>query len=398
MKTPMSWLVAQRLAVLLLLLLFCCSNPDEEDITPPTQGGQPLTPAEADAALESFQFSSSKKINGSVPTVANTSLVKTDNGDTIYVLPGIKNIIQVSHPEGRPIKGVYFAASGSAFYYDVPALAEQKEESDTISLIIFEIDPDDLDGTLHVPIEITPYDESEQPIDILERIITVEDPSDKSKGCSILQSGDTTTADGFSNTAWSWRWSMILDMNDQIVNMTIRGKPHRNDFTYQGCCKGTACPTQYLEGGIRKWKYDKEFDLHTVYTIAYEIFQFYKNGTFYRRTNEISSYLSNADDDTDWCTVEPVISDRFQAVDYYGTHDYAPGDARIFYSNTHTSCAASSMCGYASSGGDVTATCNSMIISSTIEGQRSIRLYSKFYGATGPVIEDDSIIRGLWKK
>src|SRR5689334_5996445 len=102
MKTSVSWQALSRLAVVALLFLFCCSDPDADEITPAApEEEEELAPEEADALLESFSFSSGKKITGNVPEVTNTALVKNDNGDTIYVLPGVKTLIQISHPKER---------------------------------------------------------------------------------------------------------------------------------------------------------------------------------------------------------------------------------------------------------------------------------------------------------
>jgi hypothetical protein len=394
MKAFMSrWGIA-RWVVFPLLFVVCCSDPEADEITPPPQEEEEeeITPLDADAALKSFSFASSLKITGSAPTVTNTSLVRTDNGDTIYVLPGIKNLIRVSHPESRPIKGVYFAASGSTFYYDAPI--QEEEESDTVSIIIFEVNPDDLEKPVNVPVEITPYDNSNQPIDVIERIITVEDPSDN--GCSILQDGDTSNIDNIYG--WHWRWTVTLDMNDQPVAINAPGRNHINNFKYQGCCKNTACPALVFEEGVQKWIYDKEFDVSTYYSIVYEWFEFYTNGTFFRQTIELSSGISNANDSTDWCTEEPVISDYTDEVLYFGTHDYVPGNTGVSYGTTHSICDDPlGLCGYGSRGGELTASCHAMIITVNLEGQKNMRMYTRQYGNPLIITDENGIERTVWR-
>lgn len=373
METSISWLAA-RLAVLVLLFLFCCSDPEADEVTPPPQEEdeeEEITPADADAMLESFSFTSATKITGSVPAVANTSLIKTSSRDTIYTMPGIKDLIRISHPESRPVKGMYFALKGSSFYYDV--LIDTEEKSDTVSVIFFEIDPNKIDeeissGSIEVPIEITAYDESGQPIDIIERILTIENPSDNS--CNILEH------------SWHWEWSAILS-NDQLVNLNARGETYPNNFTFTDCCLGSFCPKYDAN---QEPYYDVEIPISLFYSIAYEWFEFYSDGLFYRETMESSSYISNAGEDRnrdqnpftfDPCDWEPVIKIKTELVNYYGTHDYVPGNTSLSYIITDDSCGDDFGCGYGSRGGQLITSCHLMVIVHGTEGQKSMRMYTR---------------------
>ncbi len=52
---------------------------------------------------------------------------------------------------------------------------------------------------------------------------------------------------------------------------------------------------------------------------------------------------------TDWCAQIPGYSTRDSYVDYYGTHDYAPGDTNIRYITTRSACDDPiGICGYGS--------------------------------------------------
>jgi hypothetical protein len=383
--------------VFALLFVFCCSDPVEETVTPPgnnEEDEEETTPENVDDILGSFLFTGGTKVTGSLPTVANTSLIRTNSRDTIYTIPGIKDMMRISHPVGRFIKGIYIAAQGSSFYYDVPVTLE--EESDTVSIVSYEFDNEEMEEPVQVPIDIVAYDEADQPIDVIERIITIEDPDHNN--CSILQDGDTSNTDNMHG--WDWKWSVILDMNDQLVNINAPGLTYTNDFNYQACCKGSACPALIYENGqLKEIKYDREFPVSTYYTIGVEWFEFYRDGTFYRYTAESSSAISNASDSTDWCVESPIVTVTLDEVFYYGTHDYEPGNTSISYGTTHSRCDDPlGLCGYGSSGGLLTETCHTMFIISNLEGQKSVRKYTRrFRSGTVGIPEDEIEIITVWE-
>ena len=374
MKISACWLYAARLAVLALLFLFCCSDPVEDEVTPKQEQKEEITQDQADALLETFSFTAAApKITGSVPTVTNTSLIKTNNRDTIYVLPGIKNLIRLSHPESRPIKGLYFAAKGSSFYYDVAI--DDEEDSDTVSVILFEINPEEIEPPYDIPIEITAYDDNSQPIDIIERTITVEKPHEGD--CGILQPGDTANIDVLQG-GWFWEWTVLLNPDGQPAFINAPARQFFSTQTHSGCCDGSACPALVIDPNTHQaeWIYDSEFTVTTYYTILLEYFNFFTNGTFHRFTVEGQSAI-NADD-TDWCNGVPAFSYYRDDVYYYGTHDYTPGSNRISYATTHSDCADPlGLCGYGSRGGQLTFSCHAMIITAGSESQKEIRMYRK---------------------
>ena len=396
MKTSMRWLSTTRVVVLAVLFLFCCSDPAEDEVTPPKneqekEKEEEMSQVDADVALKAFSFTSARQITGAVPTVVNSSLLKTNSRDTVYVLPEIKNLIRISHPESRPVKGIYLAVQGSTFYYDVPI--DEEEESDTVSVILFEIEPENIEIPYDIPVDITAYDDSGQPIDILERIITVEKPNNNM--CDILDDGDTATND-WART-WQWRWTTLLDQNDQPVRIHAPGRMYYSSQTHSGCCDNSACPAYVVDPNtkIGKWVYDSEFTVDTHYAILYEGFKFYKNGTFTRVTIERQSAVDA--DGTDWCNGVPQLTDYLDDVTYFGGHDYSPGDTKISYGTTRSVCADPlGLCGYGSRGGQLTYSCHAMIITAGVEGQKEMRMYTRTYG--NPVlVEEEGITRTIWK-
>jgi hypothetical protein len=393
MKTSMRWLSASRVAVLAVLFLFCCSDPADEDVKPPeNKPGEKneVPPVDADAAMKAFSFTSATQKTGNVPTVVNSSLLKTDTRDTIYVLPQVMNIIRISHPKDRVVKGIFFAVVGSGFYYEVPLHAE--EETDTVSVILYEIDPDEIQLPYDIPVEITAYDDNAQPIDILERIITLEEPN--SGFCDILQDGDTTSTDWFRS--WVWQWTVLLDHNEQPLLINAPAKLHLTQQEHSGCCENSACPSYVVDPNTKvgEWVYDSKFSVTSSYGIFSELFTFYRNGTFSRYTAELHSTLD--EENTDYFNGVPSMKLYVDEVFYFGPHDYAPGDTQISYHTLRSNCADPlGLCGYGSRGGSVTASCHAMMISTGIESQKEVRMYTRMYGQT-VLTEENGITRTTW--
>ncbi len=260
------------IVVLLAITLFAtCSDPAEDQDITPKEEEKEITKDEADALLETLSFTASTKIpriSGTVPPVANTSLVKTNSGDTIYTMPGIKMPLRISHPMSTAVKGWYIAAKNSSFYFDVPI--DDEEDSDSVSVVIIEVDPKNIELPYDIPVEITPYDEANQPIDSIKVIVTIEQPS--SNGCDILIKGDTANV---GKIDWIWSWTMVFDPDE---NATFINAPNRVFSAIQhptGCCS-PACPAIVCDPAtnICQSVFDSQVSAQTSYEIKVSISTF----------------------------------------------------------------------------------------------------------------------------
>ncbi len=243
------------LTVMLASLFYAsCSDPEEEiatayatTATTTKQEDEEITQADIESFLESLGFTTSSKVIGSAPTVTNTSIIKMDSKDTIYTMPGQKIPVRISHPEAVALQGVYIASKNSTFYLDVPL--DEEEDSDTVSVIIIEF-PEDEDVPNDVPLEIIPYDQSKNPVDIVERIITIEEPENGS--CDFLKDGDTTS---IGPPEWVWHYTVVFDHNGDPKFVNAPGRVFAATQEPTGCCADApACPIlkkdpshQYME-------------------------------------------------------------------------------------------------------------------------------------------------------
>lgn len=386
------------MAVLAITLLFC-SDPAEEDGTPNTNELEDEKPKEeesqleADVALKVFSFASAVVKSGSAPTVANTSLLKSNSYDTIFTLPDMINLLRISHPQRTAVKGFYIAVSGSSFHYEVPVF---EEESDTVSAIFYEIDLEELEEVLdsyNIPLEITAFDNDGVPIDVIERIVTVERPG--TSMCDIRIEGDTTSYD-FSH-AWNWEWTVLLDHNDEPIDYFAPGKIYFTEQDHSGCCEDKGpCPLISVDPNTQEvsWVYHSTFSISTYYVIDQEEFMFYKDGTFTRTTGELQFALDV--EGTDWCNGIPSMIHNYDAVFYYGTHDYLAGDSHLSYTTTRSICEDPlGLCGYGSRGGNLQNSCHAMMVIAGSEGQKEIRMYTKRYGRPQYVYEG-GVRKTIW--
>jgi hypothetical protein len=372
--------VLQRLGLAAVILsaaimLPGCSDPADENENPSNNNtpGE-LTQEEADVFMDRIGFTSSTKMTGTIPPVIKASLVKTDSKDTIYILENLKMPLRISHPASMELSGVFIKAENSSFYYDVPI--DEEEESDTVAVVILEIEPDDQAAASDVPIEIIPYGPSKSPVDIIKRVIRVEEPSSE---CDLLIDGDTSDLE---EVHWIWHSTTILDENESVKFLN---SPSRADTAIQrpwGCC-GTppACPELKLDPATGKytWVYDSRVTATTYYSIAYEGFSFYKNGTYTRISIELIKNFNPAT--TDWCSKRAGYNERETIVEYHGTHDYKPGNTSIIYITKNKKCDDPlGLCGYGSRPGAITQSCHLLVITasaSAAEGQKQkeIRVY-----------------------
>ena len=144
-----------------------------------------------------------------------------------------------------------------------------------------------------------------------------------------------------------------------------------------GCCEdGTACPILKKDPITNTWKYEynSKVKAQTSYSIEFEFFTFFRDGTFRRSTMEnIRNFNAET---TDWCAQIPAYNTRDSYVEYYGTHDYVPGDTNIRYITTRSACDdPNGICGYGSRPGDLKFSCHTMTITAGVEGSREERMY-----------------------
>jgi hypothetical protein len=359
-----------------------CSDPAEQDTSPTNNTGE-VTKEEADLFMGQLKFSESTKISGTIPNVANTNLLRTNSKDTIYTMGGVTLPIRISHPQSTSIGGVFITVENATYYYDVPVYEE--EESDTVSVIVLEVEPDnssqggiELPGG--VPAKIVAYDQNNVPVDLITRVIVVEKPS---AGCDLLMDGDSSDLNKIPfRYDWIWHSTTVLDSVGAPSFVSLPGRVYTSTQRPLGCClPDPYCPTPLHNPttNMTEWIYDAQVTAVTSYMIHTEAFSFYKNETFVRLTIETIKNFNAKD--TDWCSEVPAYNERESIVNYQGTHNYKPGNKSISYITKNKICDDPlGLCGYGSRGGSIEQTCHVLKITEnsgadTGENQKQIRVY-----------------------
>jgi hypothetical protein len=195
MKVKIRWVTLPLVVMVVATIYSSCSVTEDENTVPKQPGGE-ITKEEADAILDGFSFLRSTKVTGSVPSVTGTTVVKMNSSDTLVIIPKVRIPIRFSHPKGVELGGIFISVKNSTFYYDVPI--SDREDSDTVSVVIFEIDPAKMDGSSKkveylrsFQASIFTYDRNKQPIDSLTRIFSIERLSVDDINCNILTEGHT---------------------------------------------------------------------------------------------------------------------------------------------------------------------------------------------------------------
>jgi hypothetical protein len=386
MKTKITWRLS-ILALVSVLMLLRCANPEDE-VTPPDEPGKgELTPAEADALLGKLSFAASAKVTGALPSVPNTERVRTESKDTIYSMPGLALPIRLYHP-GAKIKGWYISVINSSFYYDVPV--EETEKGDSVTIIFPQIPPDNTnsDAPYDMPLKIVPYDESKQPVDIIERQLSVEKPN--ANTCGLL------TQPGDNMFEWIWNCSYTVDPNNK---RTFFNYPHKKAITEAnptGCCNTqAACPALVCDPNTKvcQWVYNAQVNMVQSYGIEHEFCSFYSDGKYERTTQETNKSFDPIA--TDWCNKVPAYIHQTIDVVYKGNHTYQPASPNISFTNTTSECDPPDplgLCGFSLLGGEVKVGCNLLVIVRDRLNIEFTKSYKAFTRHPGKITKEDAAI------
>lgn len=351
------------LPFLLLVGIICCSSclPNEDQPDP----GDPVIPSqqiEPDRASDLLVLPNANRITGTMPSAPNGQ-IKMEIQDTIFSVKGyaLGNRIQfLKDHASQDISGYYVGVKGASLYYDVPeeyidGQYIPEEEADTSSVLIIDLDPgsEDLPYPFTVEITIQPHTPTGDPLDQFDRVITVEDPSDKSV-CNTIAAQP-------SNNRIHWIWDYtIREYNGQILNVLAPDIATTVNSVAAGCCApqtGKSYTTSSSPSCVpnvntphMQWR---EFQIADFSVRPYELWQIYNDGTIYVWSVLLQSIYNRSE--SDFCG--PFIAFDNSEEDIYGegTHDFVPGGDQISFDWTRWDG------GYRARSGTVIYTCNTLI-------------------------------------
>ncbi|MEM7375032.1 MAG: hypothetical protein AAF587_40940 [Bacteroidota bacterium] len=343
-----------------MIVIVAC-QPTETTPEPETPINQ-LRSIDPDLASSMLVFPHSTQIDGQLPP-APDGQIKMEVRDTIFSVKGypLGNRIQLlKEHHSQDISGYYVAVKGASFYFDVPEefldgqyIAE--EESDTSSVLILDLDPglEDVNYPLTVEITIQPHTPTGDPLDQFDRVITVEDPADKSV-CNTIAAQP-------SNNRIHWIWDYtIREYNGQILNVLAPDIATTVNSIAAGCCAPLTGKSYTVSSSPScvpnvntphmQWK---EYHIADFSVRPYELWQIYNDGTVSVWSVLLQSIYNRSR--SDFCG--PFIAFDPSEEDIYGegTHDFVSGGEQFNFDWSRWDG------GYRPRGGTVIYTCHTMI-------------------------------------
>ncbi len=232
----------------IVLCIEACSNDPEELMKDPpvanplgegNQGGgkdtivAPADSLEVNLILEHLSLKDATKVNGEMPVVPNTPL-PSDAKDTIYLAKDmpVGYRIPIRHNGMYDITGVFVGIQNGSFYYDVPVVADEAQDSTDV----FYVNIDDLpvadfqEFPISFPIHLMPHVNG-MPIKDHIGVLTIEKPnsddSNNSNYCFVTLPAGTDPVPFF----WGWEYSFIFDESGNLIRKEAtdlnKNKPYR---------------------------------------------------------------------------------------------------------------------------------------------------------------------------
>jgi hypothetical protein len=304
---------------------------DDQSNNPNNNPGNPVT-NDPDEIAEYLMLADASKITGNLPAAPDGQL-KINVKDTIYMAKGfpIGERLVVKHDGSYDITGVYVGIENSSFYYDVPVVeAEAQDSSDVIYLNLG--DTEGFNWDFPFTLILLPHADG-LPWDKFIRVVKIEDPEEDA-GNSI------TVPKNFSLDLvhWEWIYTVMVDPSDPEGNVLhFEGKGVKKISAYQtgGCCNddGTSttvandpyCFSKYSDGTPNpNWR---SIDVSHYFMWAYDVLYLYNDGTFRQANTSIqTNYRPSL---SDFCNNEAAYDFDISTFVKFGTHDFTPGANQI---------------------------------------------------------------------
>lgn len=264
-------------------------DPDENDSSNNNSNNNGEITLEADEAAELLSLENATRLSGSLPEAPDKQL-KINVEDTIYLMEGTFRgaKILVKHDGLYDITGFYIGVENSSFYFDVPVVIEEAQDSTDVVFINLGA-TDGLDWDFSFPIAIIPHADG-IPWDKFIKVVKAEKPVDpeKDQGCSFAVPASVATDSIRTQRAWIWDYTVLLNYNDEFVHYEAPGLKKVSTYTTGGCCNedGTSttvandpyCYEKHNTGEQNKrWR---SLDVSHFYVLIFDEVTFFDNGRF----------------------------------------------------------------------------------------------------------------------
>ena len=352
----------------LLWVVACESDIDPMDDDQSNNSNNNQVAIDPDEIAEYLMLADASKITGDLPTAPDGQL-KINVKDTIYLLKGFPygERVVIRHNGLYDISGFYVGVENSSFYYDVPVVAMEAQDSTDVIYINLG-DTEGLDWKFPFPIIILPHGPDGMSWDKFVRVIKVEDPEEE-PGCSITVPTDYS----LDLVHWEWSYTVNVDAAGNVLHFEGKGVKKVSAYQTGGCCNddGTNttvandpyCFSKYSDGTPNpNWR---SIDVSHYFMWAYDILYLYNDGTFRQANTSVqTNYRPSL---SDFCNNEAAYDFDINTFVKFGTHDFTPGAKYINFTYNVTD---PPVFGKNIYGGELLYSCHNMIISFGGEGSK----------------------------
>lgn len=379
-KITKYWMMACMYAF--ILLIACETTP--EDVVPDDDDpiliddDPPIDELDANEVSDLLIFENATSMSGNIPVSSNLLDLKMDK-DTIYLVEGYKNRIQILSPEtfGSGIS-TYVQVKDSDKYSDV--IPAEGETTDSVFAFYMEIDPKDMELPINFTV-IFAVHESGSLMDRFEKEVVVEKKAKNS--CSpVLPSQN-----------WFWLWTTI----DGNI-FSLPGVPIRQEGIVNGCCDElTGISIDCIANGIPESKWiAMEYENYLLTNMEYLSFK--EDGFM---LGELVAQTRNIDpSESDFCKSSPEYLRTIKFNKFWGDYTYNSSTNKLSFTSIEARTSEVYLPGY-----DLTVTeydryyistffeyeiisCHFMVERSNLEGSTRERMFERKFG-TGVDTEDE---------
>ncbi len=330
-----------RVVLGFLILASCQSEPDLDANNGSGgnngSGNNPVSVFTADELAGFLVLDDASKITGDLPTAPDNHL-KINIKDTLYIANGfpIGERIVIRHDKLYDISGFYIAVENSSFYYDVPVVGAEAQDSTDVFYINFG-ETLGIDWELPFPLLILPHGPDGLPWDEFFKIMKIEAPGKDAE--------DITVPTSFSLDLVHWEWMYTVkidpskvdpsDLEGNVLHFEAKGLKKISAYQTGGCCNDDGISTTvandpYCFGKFSngtpnpKWR---TLDVEHFFMWAYDVLYLYDDGTFRQANTSVqTNYRPSL---SDFCNGKAVYDFDINTFVKFGTHDFTPGADHI---------------------------------------------------------------------
>ena len=297
--------------LILVMGLWSCSS-DDPEVTPTNNGnngnnggnnGNVNQNADPEKITRGLLLKNAEIKTGAMPENGTVHDLKISM-DTIFWVNGIQNRIRFRKPADIVLGSVSMQVEGSNSY--ITAEFEETEESDTVAVLYFDFDPQDLDLPLKFNLKIVPNDDNGNGTDVINKPVVIE--KENASGCDL----------DLENTHWEW---IVTTMNGGFELGPMYQQSTVGSVI--GCC--TNGQSEYAN--CPDASNNKSVDYKTVFMVEREFIKFFNGNDF---VGELYLFTQNVrPSESNFCNGTPGYTRSKTYSPFTGKHSFNEANCTI---------------------------------------------------------------------